>query len=153
MVSYQTLRGKPSPPYWEKNRQALEYVTVKILSLKDDVTGFLKNDLSLATFLRFIEDCGTCSGLKTTYDIMLSRNRAYISQEDNATLGNINIKKKICKNLESTLHLWLSGQKLNVDELISALKWRWRDLANMGRIQNVKTFVIPIFLYWVSLLS
>jgi len=80
MVSYQTLRRKPSPSYWEKNRQALEYVRVKILSLKNDVTGFLKNDLSLATFLRFIEDYGTCSGLKTTYDIILLRNRAYISQ-------------------------------------------------------------------------
>ena len=40
-------------------------------------------------------------------------------------------------------------QKLNVDELISSIQeklqiWRWRDLTIIGRIQIVKTFIIPI---------
>ena len=48
-------------------------------------------------------------------------------------------------------------QKLNVDELISSIQeklriWRWRDLT-IGRIQIVKTFIIPIFLYRASLTS
>ena len=49
-------------------------------------------------------------------------------------------------------------QKLNVDELISSIQqklriWRWRDLTVIGRIQIVKTFIIPIFLYRASLIS
>ena len=48
-------------------------------------------------------------------------------------------------------------QKLNVDELISSIQqklriWRWRDLTIIGRIQIVKTFIIPIFLYRASLI-
>ena len=79
----------------------------KLSLYADDLTGFLKNDLSLANFLRLIEDNGTCSGLKINHEkaeIMLLGNRAYILQEDNAALDNMKIKK-IRKNLESTLCL------------------------------------------------
>ena len=31
--------------------------------------------------------------------------------------------------------------------------WRWRDLTIIGRIQIVKTFFTPIFLYRTSLIS
>ena len=49
-------------------------------------------------------------------------------------------------------------EKLTVDELISSIQqklriWRWRDLTIIGRIQIVKTFIIPIFLYRASLIS
>ena len=48
-------------------------------------------------------------------------------------------------------------QKLNFDELIESIKkklkmWRWRDLTLIGRIQIVKTFIIPIFLYRASMI-
>ena len=48
-------------------------------------------------------------------------------------------------------------QKLNFDALINSIKeklkiWRWRDLTIIGRIQIVKTFVIPIFLYRASMI-
>ena len=44
---------------------------------------------------------------------------------------------------------------MNFDELINSIKdklriWRWRDLTIIGRIQIVKTFIIPIFLYRAS---
>ena len=47
-------------------------------------------------------------------------------------------------------------QKLNFEELINAMKqklriWRWRDLTIIGRIQILKTFIIPIFLHRASL--
>ena len=80
---------------------------IKLSLYADDLTGFLKNDHSLANFLRLIEDYGTCSGLKINHEkaeIMLLGNRAYILQEDNAALDNMKIKK-IRKNLESTLYL------------------------------------------------
>ena len=46
-------------------------------------------------------------------------------------------------------------RKLNLEELINTMKqklriWRWRDLTIIGRIQIVKTFIIPIFLYRAS---
>ena len=46
-------------------------------------------------------------------------------------------------------------RKLNFEELINTMKqklriWRWRDLTIIGRIQIVKTFIIPIFLYRAS---
>ena len=49
-------------------------------------------------------------------------------------------------------------QKLNVDELIISIQqklrtWRWRDLTIIGRIQIVKTFIVPIFLHRASLIS
>ena len=49
-------------------------------------------------------------------------------------------------------------QKLNVDELISSIQQelrirRWRELTIIGRLQIVKTFIIPIFLYRASLIS
>ena len=46
---------------------------------------------------------------------------------------------------------------MNFDELINSIKdklriWKWRDLTIIGRIQIVKTFIIPIFLYRASMI-
>ena len=48
-------------------------------------------------------------------------------------------------------------RKLNCDDLIKSIKeklriWRWRDLTVIGRIQIVKTFIIPILLYRASMI-
>ena len=48
-------------------------------------------------------------------------------------------------------------QKMNFDELINSIKgklriWRWRDPTIIGRIQIVKTFIIPMFLYRASMI-
>ena len=52
---------------------------------------------------------------------------------------------------------YCAKQKLNFDELITSIKiklriWKWRDLTIIGRIQIVKTFIIPIFLYCASMI-
>ena len=49
-------------------------------------------------------------------------------------------------------------KKLNFDEILTSIKkklhlWNWRNLTILGRIQLVKTIVIPIFMYRASLLS
>ena len=46
---------------------------------------------------------------------------------------------------------------MNVDEILKSIKeklqmWKWRDLSILGRIQIVKTFVIPLFMYRASLI-
>ena len=48
-------------------------------------------------------------------------------------------------------------EKLNFDEILRSIKeklqmWKWRDLTILGRIQIVKTFVIPIFMYRAGLI-
>ena len=48
-------------------------------------------------------------------------------------------------------------QKMNFDGLIISIKdklriWMWTDLIIIGRIQIVKTFIIPIFLYRASMI-
>ena len=48
-------------------------------------------------------------------------------------------------------------KKLNFDEILRLIKeklqmWKWRDLTILVRIQIVKTFVIPIFMYRASLI-
>ena len=45
-----------------------------------------------------------------------------------------------------------------IDELIISIQqnlrtWRWRDLIIIRRIQIVKTFIVPIFLYRASLIQ
>jgi len=49
-------------------------------------------------------------------------------------------------------------EKLNFDEILTSIKkklhlWNWRNLKILGRIQLVKTFVIPVFMYRACLVS
>ena len=41
---------------------------IKVSLFADDLTVFLKDDLSLTNFLKLIEDYGTCSGLKVNHE-------------------------------------------------------------------------------------
>ena len=135
---------------------------IRLSLFADDLTGFLKDDFSLINFLKLMEDYGSCSGLKINNEkseIMLLGNRAYTLQKDYAVTGtNLKIKKAVkILGMNFTYNL-RAKQKLNVDELITSIQqklriWRWRDLTIIGRIQIVKTFIIPIFLYRASLIS
>ena len=132
---------------------------IKLSLFADDLTGFLKDDLSLTNFLKLIEDYGTCSGLKVNHEkteLLLLGNLACTVQE--AALNNIKIKRSAkILGVHFTYDIQ-AKQKLNINELISSIQlklriWRWRDLTIIGRIQIVKTFIIPIFLYRTSLIS
>ena len=46
---------------------------------------------------------------------------------------------------------------MNFDEILKSIKeklqmWKWRGLTTLGRIQIVKTFVIPLLTYRASLI-
>ena len=112
----------------------------------------------LTNFQKLLEDYGSCSGLEINHEkseILLLGNRAYILQESNVVPDNIhNIKSVKILGVHFS-YAFQARHKLNVDELISSIQhklriWKWRDLTIIGRIQIVKTFVIPIFLYRVS---
>ena len=71
---------------------------IRLSLFADDLTGFLKDNVSLLNFLKFLEDYGSCSGLKINHDkseIMLLGNCAYTLQQDNAVPGNLKIKKAV----------------------------------------------------------
>ena len=133
---------------------------IRLSLFADDLTGFLKDNLSLVNFLKLIKDYGTCSGLKINHDkseIMILGNCSSTLQQDNVVSCNLKIKKVVkILGVHFTYDFRLK-QKLNVDELISSIQqklriWRWRDLTIIERIQIVKTFIIPIFLYRASLI-
>ena len=112
-------------------------------------------------FLKLIEEYRFCSGLKINHDkseIMLLGNCSSTPQQDNSVSCHLKIKTVVkILGVYFTYDL-RAKQKLNVDDLISSIQqklriWRWRDLTIIGRIQIVKTFIIPIFLYSPSLIS
>ena len=122
----------------------------------------MKDDFSLINFLKLIEDYGSCSGLKINNEkseIMLLGKRAYTLQQDYAvTSTDLKVKKSVKILGVHFTYDFRAKQKLNADELIISIQqklrtWRWRDLTIIGRIQIVKTFIVPIFLYRASLIS
>ena len=128
---------------------------IRLSLFADDLTGFLKDNLSLVNFLKLIEDYRSCSGLKINHDkseIMILGNCSCTLQQDNAVSCNLKIKKVVKILGVHFTYDFRAKQKLNVDELIRSIQqklriWRWRDLTIIGRIQIFKTFISPIFLY------
>ena len=132
---------------------------MKVTLFVDDLTVFFKRWSLFNKFLKLIEDYGTCSGVKVNHEkteLLLPGNLACTVQE--TALNNIKIKRSVkILGVHFTYDIH-AKQKLNINELISSIQlklriWRWRDLTIIGRIQIVKTFIIPIFLYRTSLIS
>ena len=69
--------------------------SIRLSLYADDLTGFLKDNLSLSLlFLKLIQDYGSCSGLKINHDkseIMLLGNCAYTLEQVSAVSGNLKI--------------------------------------------------------------
>ena len=69
---------------------------IKLSLFADDLTAFLKNNLSVKNFLKLIDEYGNCSGLRINHDkseILLLGNHGYSVQEDKSVPGNLKIKK------------------------------------------------------------
>ena len=109
---------------------------IRLSLFADDLTGFLKDNLSLVNFLKLIEDYGICSGLKINHDkseIMILGNCSPTLQQDNVVSCNLKIKKVVKILGVHFTYDFRAKQKLNVDEFISSIQqklriWRWRDL-------------------------
>ena len=86
-------------------------------------------------------------------EILLLGNSAYISQKSNVVPDNIHntkVKKSVKILGVHFSYAFHARHKLDIDELISSIQhklriWKWRDLTIIGRIQIVKTSIIPIF--------
>ena len=67
---------------------------IRLSLFADDLTGFVKDNVSLLNFLKLLEDYGSCSGLKINHnksEVMLLGNCAYALQQGNAVSGNLKI--------------------------------------------------------------
>ncbi len=133
---------------------------IKLGLFADDLTGFLKNDHSLINFLKLVEAFGDCSGLRINLDkskVMILGNRGHCSLRNDIEIRNLKIKHLVKILGVHFTYNQRAKRRLNFDEIVTSIKqklhiWRWRDLTIMGRIQIVKTFIIPILLYRVSMI-
>ena len=125
---------------------------IKLGLFADDLTGFLKNDISLQKFLELVEVFGECSGLRINHDkseVMLLGNSVRSSLRNDTEIKNLEIKHSVKFLGVHFTYDSRTKRKLNFDEIVTSIKqklhiWRWRDLTIFGRIQIVKTFIIPI---------
>ena len=132
---------------------------IKLGLFADDLTWFLKNDKSLIKFLELVLLFGKCSGLVINHD------KSEILLLGNSFPAPPNLNHTPFKDLKIKISVKILGiyftydrrlrRKLNFDEITKTIKdklriWKWRDLTIIGRIQLVKTFIIPSFLYRAS---
>ena len=134
---------------------------IKLETFADDLKLFLRNQISLNPLFNTVQQFTLCSGLEINYqktEVILLGNQKNASKY----LAVLNTKIKVKKAIKILgIHftydrgLW---RKLNFDEILKSIKEKlqfrnWRNLTILGRIQIVKTFVIPIFMYRAGLVS
>jgi len=76
----------------------VDNVEIKLELFADDLTGFLKNDSSLAKFIELVEVFGDCSGLRINpekTEVLLLGNRAYVSERNYTEINNLKIKHSV----------------------------------------------------------
>ena len=136
-------------------------IDIKLQIFADDLTGFVRNEQSFNRFLDIIEEFGECSGLRINYDkteILFLGNQLPKHVNDGTEIRKAKVKRAVkILGVHFTYDVALK-QKLNFDEIMHSIKenlklWRWRNLTVIGRIQIVKTFVIPIIMYRAGLIS
>lgn len=133
---------------------------IKLEIFADDLTVFLRNYTSLNALLETVDSFTLCSGLKINYqktEVMLLGNNKQTSPTLTVSADrNITIKRAIrILGVHFTYNqaLW---KTLNFDEILKSIReklqfWNWRNLTVLGRIQIIKTFVVPIFMYRAGL--
>ena len=108
---------------------------IRLSLFADDLTGFLKDNLSLVNFLKLIEYYGICSGLKINHDkseIMILGNCSSTLQQDNAVSCNLKFQRVVKILGVHFTYDFRAKQKLNVDELISSIQQKTTNLEVEG---------------------
>ena len=135
---------------------------IKLEIFADDMTAFLRDHASLDTLLNMVDSFSLHSGLKINFEkieVLFLGNDQESTMETVISLArnrNITVKKAIkILGVHFTYDqtLW---RKLNFDETLKTIKerlncWNWRNLTVLGRIQIIKSFVIPVFMYRAGL--
>ena len=128
---------------------------IKLEMFADDMTAFLRDHASLDTLLNMVNSFSLHSGLKINFE---KTEVLFLGNDQKSTTEIvISLAKKAMKILgvhftyDQTL--W---RKSNFDETLKTIKerlncWNWRNLTVLGRIQIIKSFVIPVFMYRAGL--
>ena len=135
----------------------MENKEIKLTAFADDLTTFLQGIQSFERLSITIDRFGICSGLKLNTEktevLWLGK------YHDNPPHVNIEKIDKPMKILGVFFtYDWRKRQELNFEEILKSLsksmkRWEWRNLTLYGKIQVVKTFVIPKFMFRASLIS
>ena len=136
---------------------AVDGSEIKLVIFTDDMTSFVRDKLSYHTLFDTIDLFGTYSGLKVNHD-----------KTEILLLGNMDVS---CSELgvdEISQVIKILGvyftfnhslfYKLNFESIEKSLRgllkgWSRRGLTLLGKIQVIKSFVIPKILYRVALIS
>ena len=135
---------------------------IKLEIFADDMAAFLRDHTSLDTLLYMVDSFSLHSGLKINFEktvvLFLGNGQKSTTETVKSLASNRNntVKKAIkILGVHFTYDqtLW---RKLNFDETLKTIKerlncWNWRNLTVLGRIQIIKSFVIPVFMYRAGL--
>ena len=129
---------------------------IKLEMFADDVSAFLlRNTRSLEALLHTADLFSKCSGL----EINSEKTERMVSSTVATVISSKNIRMKDTIKILGVCFTYNDSQrkKLNFAEILRSIKeklqmWKWRDITILGRIQIIKTFVIPIFMYRASLI-
>ena len=132
-------------------------LSIKLTAFADDLTTFLQGIQSFERLSITIDRFGICSGLKLNTE----KTEALWPGKYHDNPPHVNIEKidKPMKILGVFFtYDWRKRQELNFEEILKSLsksmkRWELRNLTLYGKIQVVKTFVIPKFMFRASLIS
>ena len=129
---------------------------IKLSLFADDMTCVIKDKMSYTNLFRILESFGECSGLKVNdekTEIVFLGDK--ILQEEDFP------KHSICE-VTKILGIYFGYNErqrndLNFSQTLKSIKksinvWKWRGLSLLGRIQIVKTFAIPKFMFRASVI-
>ena len=127
---------------------------IKLNVFTDDLTTFIKNTTSFFSLKQVINNFGYVSGLQLNEE----KTEAYWLSSPHDSPEDLGIEKvnkpiKILGNFFT--YDWQKFQELNFEKLIKSIKksintWQLRNLTLLGRIQIIKTFAIPKFMFQAS---
>ena len=125
---------------------------MKLEMFADDVTAFLRNTRSLEALLHIADLFSKCSGL----EINSEKTECMFLGNHVSSMVTTVISSKHIRIKDTILGVYFTYND-NFDEILRSIEeklqmWKWRDLTILRRIQIVKTFVIPIFMYRASLI-
>ena len=129
---------------------------LKLSIFADDMTCFLKDISSYKALFDILELFGKCSGLKVNHE------KTEIFPLGNTFLRDTDFPKHNICVIIKILGVYFGydvkqRDVLNFSQTLKDIKkslnmWKWRGLSLLGRIQVVKTFAIPKFMYRASVI-
>ena len=130
---------------------------IKLSVFADDLTTFVSNTRFFFSFKGLLDRFGEISGLKLNEEkTEVYWLGSFHDSPEDIGIDKVNKPMKIL-GIYFTYN-WQKFQGLNFENIIKSIKksinaWQWRNFTLIGRIQIIKTFAIPKFMFRASLIS